>query len=316
MSKIALCFLVTRNIINLSIWEDWWAGHEDQINIYSHFSRIGEITQPVLLNSRVRPVPTRWGDITLVHAEGELYRAAITDRTNAFFVLLSETDIPVRTFAETYQRLMRVKSKGILAYRRIDPLDTDSPEPFTLKTTPCKHSMEDYGLLGTRLYAADQWKALSRQNAEDFLAMLHNTAFVQMFTKCIKIVPESLAPDELMYVNWMHYKHKRLANHFRNGHVTYVDFKGKAIHPVPFKQVTRGVRTGVCDTNAMFARKFPEPMHKLASQVPVICRRVRTQTSATHRAATTTKTRASPRSRSRSRSRRSHVNSRRRSRRR
>ena len=38
--------------------------------------------------------------------------------------------------------------------------------------------------------------------------------------------------------------------------VTYVDFKGKAIHPINYRQLTAKTQDEICSADAMFARKL------------------------------------------------------------
>lgn len=280
--KIAICFLVTKNIVNLDVWEKWWNGYEDFINIYAHFSVIGNITQPVLLKNRVEPVPTKWGDISLVIAEGQLYKEALKNPSNKFFALVSDTCIPVRSFEYTYKRLFNDSShsrpRGLLGYRVIDRFSPDDASPFT-PSDECNRSIEKSGVYGrtrrgkNQVYASDQWKILNRSNAKAFLKMLEDKEAYLLYTNCIKIVPDSLAPDELMYVNWMNKKTKgQLKKHFRDFASTFVDFKGKAIHPINYKQMTKGISDEICYSNTLFARKFPDPIkNRLIRQTPVVC---------------------------------------------
>ena len=37
--KIAICFLITKDVVNPQVWEQWWRGNKDKIAIYSHYSR-------------------------------------------------------------------------------------------------------------------------------------------------------------------------------------------------------------------------------------------------------------------------------------
>jgi len=271
--RIALCFLVTKNIVNLDVWKKWWEGNEHLINIYAHFSQIGSITQPELLENRVDPVPTKWGDISLIYAEAQLYKKAIQDKTNVSFILISDTCIPVRSFKKIYQRLTADKKRGLVAYRSLNPYEfRDDVAPF-IKDGDCDSLLKKYGMYGKKVYASDQWKALSRSNAKDFIKMLEDTKFKQLYETCIKVVPDSLAPDELMYVNWMNRKYKgHLSSQFRGGGTTFVDFKGKAIHPIDYKQMTKNLSDDICETNSLFARKFPKPIEsRLIKQTPVEC---------------------------------------------
>ncbi len=255
MSQIALCFLVTKDLVNLKVWEEWWKGHEHLINIYAHFSTKKNVTQPILLKNRVDPINTKWGDVSLVYAEAKLYKKATLTQSNQFCILLSETCIPVRPFAYIYKRLFRDPNRGILHYRRIDNFKHQT-EPF-ITNTFCNSLIEELGFKGNKVYASDQWKILSRKNVNDFIEMTLNKKWVHLFNRCIKIVPDSLAPDELMFINYLNDHH--LLTTIRRGVVTYVDFKKIAIHPIVFKRISPRLSKDICDTNAMFARKFIEP---------------------------------------------------------
>lgn len=272
--KIAICFLTTKDIENLEIWENWWKGNEDKISVYAHFSRKTGITQKILLDNRVPPVPTRWGDISLVHAERQLYREALKNKSNKFFLLASNTCVPVRSFSYTYNRLMKNKKKGMVAWRDFGKIEYGDPLPFITEGN-CDKYMKQYGFYKDPLYTCDQWKILSRPNAKDFLEMYKEKNYVKLFERCIKVVPESLAPDELMFINFMNHKYRGdLKSQMRNKLVTFVDFKGKAIHPITYKQITPSVREAICETNAMFVRKIVNPqITKIIQQTPVTCPR-------------------------------------------
>lgn len=276
--KIAICFLITKNIINPEVWQKWWSGNEDKINIYVHYSKGMEskVTLPFLVNNRVPPVPTKWGDISLVNAECQLYTEAYKKTSNKFFILVSDTCIPIRSFTYVYKRLMRNLDKGIAPFRAIDKWSVkySSPDEFQpfIPSESCINKMKLRSMIGKTLYAIDQWKILSRKNVKDFRDMMKNKTFVRIFTSCIEIVPDSLAPDELMFANYLRYKYSdNLGKHLRYGLVTFVDFVGKAIHPVNYKNLTVTVAGNVCFNNAMFARKFIKHNPKIAKKIPVKC---------------------------------------------
>ena len=277
-NKIALCFLVTKNIINLDIWKKWWSGYEDYINIYSHYSKKGDITQPELTKNRVKAVPTRWGDISLCNAEHQLYKKAYSNKTNKMFILVSDSCVPLKTFKMVYGKLMKDKTRGIAPFRSLGRYDREDMVPFRPKPD-CIKLMEKFRFFDKDVYACDQWKCLSRNNVLDFLAMYRNKSFMKLFKKfCINVVPDSLAPDELMYINWLQQRHgfggKNLKKVLRNGLITYVDFNKEAIHPLNYKQVTPRLKEYMCDSGAIFARKFVNPMEKkLLTQLPTSCRK-------------------------------------------
>lgn len=274
MKKIALCFLVTKDLYNLNLWEEWLKGNEDKYSIYVHFSNSKNITQDLLIKNRVTPVPTQWGDISLVKAEKNIYKKAMKNKENKFFILLSESCIPVRNFNYVYRRLMRNIKKGILTYRNIGAYD--NPEdivPFISKKE-CINLMYKFEFIDKDMYASDQWKILSRNNVNDFFEMFTNKNYVKLFEKfCIAIIPDSLAPDELMYINYLVYKYgKRFKKQIRNRTVTYVDFEDDAIHAIAFKDITPILKEDICYSNAMFARKFMEKNEKkILTKIPLKC---------------------------------------------
>src|SRR4029078_5027143 len=97
------------------------------------------ITQKLLLTHRVHAVPTKWGDISLVEAESELYKAALKDKSNAYFILLSDTCVPVRSFNYIYNRIKR-DERGIVNYRIINNFKSN-PSPF-ITTKQCDYLLK------------------------------------------------------------------------------------------------------------------------------------------------------------------------------
>lgn len=272
--KIAICFLITGDVVNPEVWENWWVGNEDKVSVYSHYSKGREkhVTIPWLKKNRVRAVPTKWGDISLVNAEAELYRKAVKSKDNMFFALVSGTCIPVRKFKYVYDRLMRSPKKGIMTwfsegkYRVSD----DDFEPF-VKSAKCTPTLVSKKIVGAKLYSAQQWKVLSRPNVRDFLKMMRDKIYIKMFQKCIDVVPDSLAPDEFMFVNYLKNLYGNVTKAMRSGSVTYVDFKGNAIHPVTYTKLTKRLAREICDVGSLFARKFVKHNPNLIKHLPILC---------------------------------------------
>lgn len=273
--KIALCFLITADVSNPQVWEHWWENKEDKISVYSHYSR-GKgkgksVTIPWLKENRVPPVPTRWGDISLVFAEGQLYKEAIKDPRNKYFALLSGTCIPVRTFSYFYRRVTNSK-KGMLSWEKLDPYKITDEDyiPF-IKSAKCTKTLISEKIVGAPLYTAHQWKILSRSNVRDFLSMLQDKVFLKVFKRCIKVVPDNLAPDELMFANYLKNKYGCLGKVVRSAGITYVEFPKDAVHPKQLFNITNRLRQEICDIGALFARKFSRRNDKLIEQLPVKC---------------------------------------------
>jgi len=274
MSKLALCFLVTRNLENLEVWEEWIKGHEDKVKIYAHYDKKG-VTHKILTRNKIKKtIKTKWGNLSLVKAERNLYEEALKHKPNKYFILLSESCIPVRSFSYIYNRLMK-QSKGIMSYHKWDPYDHQDNDltPFKNRNA-CKRAMKDFGFFDGNLYTSDQWKILSRKNVQDFIKMFKNHEYIDLFKAfCIEVVPDSVAPDELMFINYLKWKYGNISSQVRQGVVTFVDFnENSAIHAKKYKTLSKNLQDWICDINAMFARKFigAKPRN-LKRKLPLIC---------------------------------------------
>ena len=192
------------------------------------------------------------------------------DKRNTAFLLVSAACIPVRSFRVVYREVMKDPRRGLVDYRTTAGYRDPDLTPFR---PAARKLLDRYGLSGRTCYASDQWKILSRQNALDFVAMWRDKNYVQLFSnKYIRIVPDSLAPDEIMYINWLAYKHGTLRSQVRKHVVTWVMFSGKAIHAHHYKRMDQRTAHNICTQKALFARKFHEASAAaLERALPLTC---------------------------------------------
>lgn len=123
--KIAFLFLMQRDLHQGSLWQNYLSDAEKFVNVYAHCSF------PASLNGFIKSfiipsIPTLWGDLSLVRATILLLSRAYECEENEFFVLVSESCIPVVPFDEIYYRLFR-KAKSVchavpLAHEDIPPI--------------------------------------------------------------------------------------------------------------------------------------------------------------------------------------------------
>ena len=104
--------------------------------------------------------------------------------------------------------------------------------------------------------------------------MFKNHEYIDLFKAfCIEVVPDSVAPDELMFINYLKWKYGNISSQVRQGVVTFVDFnENSAIHAKKYKTLSKNLQDWICDINAMFARKFigAKPRN-LKRKLPLIC---------------------------------------------
>lgn len=295
--KIALCFLATKDIVHWDVWSDWLRGNERKVAVYAHYSpkHAKNITQAVLRHHRVpRCINTRWGDASLVRAEGLLYAHALRNPQVRCMVLLSPSDVPVRSFAYTYARLMRSRKSYVSFMQTKEGRSTDSSGCTTfIRKRRCAALVDRY-VDGRPCETISQWKVLQRSDAKRFVAMTRDRGFMRLFSNpCIELRPSGQAPDEIMFPLWInHLYHKKgsrrtVFGHFIDANTTYIEFKGKrfwsptknryyvrtAPHPVQIRGIGRARRREICEEQCMFMRKV-DTAHtgRLRSTLPLMCR--------------------------------------------
>lgn len=257
--KLGLCFLVTRDPENMHVWREWLkkAG-EGNVRVFSHISakHIKGITARELREGRVSGcVPTKWGTISLVKAEAAIYREVLKDPSITHTVLVSETCIPVRSFSFMKRRLCADRKRGILNYHECDDSIFDAEESFTIAKGGAACQKRRDRVAETGLYTAEQWKVCSRSNMRDFVAMCNDAAYMNTFTSCVKVNPDSLAPDELMFATYLHRKYKKISKAVRHGVVTFTNFIIDA-HPHTYSRLTKPTVALLRKKKTLFARKF------------------------------------------------------------
>ncbi len=102
--KIAFLFLTISNVFHEPTWVKFFSGHEGNYSLYVHPKqdvKRDSFFARAVISERAE---TRWENI--LNAQRALLREALKDQTNTKFVFLSESDIPIKTFEEAYQRIL------------------------------------------------------------------------------------------------------------------------------------------------------------------------------------------------------------------
>lgn len=114
MSKIAFCFLTYGNVSQPTLWKKFFNNHEDKYNIYIHnkeyFTDETQHFEKYCINNRVE---TKYAHISVVKATLELFKNAFLNPENQYFVLLSESCIPLYNFEHIYSRIQEANGNII-----------------------------------------------------------------------------------------------------------------------------------------------------------------------------------------------------------
>ncbi|KAJ4951582.1 hypothetical protein NE237_028414 [Protea cynaroides] len=123
--KIAFMFL-TRGPLPLSpLWERFFKGHEGLYSIYVHSLPSYEAKVPSTSVFYRRQIPSQvseWGRMSMCDAERRLLANALLDISNEWFVLVSESCIPLFNFSIVYRYLVKSRYGFMGAF--------DDPGPY------------------------------------------------------------------------------------------------------------------------------------------------------------------------------------------
>jgi hypothetical protein len=149
-------FLVRENLHQEIMWEDFFGEADGAASIYVHPKWPEKVTTRLFRNRIVAELcPTRYGHVSVVQAELCLLRAAMSDEANQFFLLHSESCIPIRAFSQVYQQVFSL-GRSWLNYHQ---------------GSMCRYSQIDGRLVPEKhFYKASQFFCLSRRHVERILA--------------------------------------------------------------------------------------------------------------------------------------------------
>ena len=301
--KIAFCFLVYTTVFHEQIWKSFFSQDTEQThNIYAHIKTTNNKTAPFLKRNRVNSVKTGWCEEGLVNAWIKMLQAALKDKDNKYFVILSDACIPLFKYPEVYKQITRSQKSRINIDSNI--------------------VVKDW----TGLYYADQWVLLNRKCAELLVEMKTTSqgrAWLRAIktrkkapdgnfenlglcgpvedcitpTDCEELVPspkrvgrgvlpgilgypvsdaECFCPDEIFPINWFIYKFgvpssKLYKKNIRDMVTTYTywDPYANERHPEKFTLTKmQKFRRKICESKAIFARKFNK---NAAEQLAMSC---------------------------------------------
>nr|GMD30462.1 Glycosyl transferase, family 14 [Ipomoea batatas] len=105
--KIAFMYLTMGSLPLAPLWERFFNGSEGLYSIYIH--SLPSYTPDYKPSSVFynRQIPSQWGTMNMCDAERRLLANALLDQSNEWFVLLSESCIPLHNFTTVYNYISR-----------------------------------------------------------------------------------------------------------------------------------------------------------------------------------------------------------------
>ncbi|XP_060208430.1 glycosyltransferase BC10-like [Lycium barbarum] len=263
--KIAFMFLTKGPLPLAPIWERFFKGHKGLYSIYIHSLPSFKANFPASSVFYKRQIPsqvTEWGRMSMCDAERRLLANALLDISNEWFVLLSESCIPLYNFNVIYKYISQSKHGFVGAF--------DDPGPYG-RGRYNENMLPEVNISQWR--KGSQWFEMSRKLA---LYVVEDTKFYPKFAEFCRpacYVDEHYFPTMLTI---------QASNLLANRSITWVDWSRGGAHPATFgksditevfmKRMLEGRNCTYNDRNTsmcfLFARKFApstlEPLFLLA----------------------------------------------------
>ncbi len=225
--SIAFLFLLTKKFTHQKIWSDFFENIDPSLyNIYSHIKfedTSGKLIPKYISKNKIKTIDTKWCGESLVSAFKNMIEEALKNKNNKFFVLLSGECIPLHTFEYVYNKLFN-DNRSIINIKNI----------------------KDY-------YYNDQWMILNLYSAKKFIKI--EDKFEDL--RDIYYDINNHCPDEIypIYFFVTTLSDKLFKKHIKNHVATYTKWEKDASHPIKIRVKDLNVKE-ICDSNALFARKF------------------------------------------------------------
>ena len=207
--KVAFCFLTLADLHQQDIWRRYFSSAlPEQYSIYCHPKQPEQVAGSLLKGGIIdETVPTHHGGVSLVQASLNLFLQAYKDVENEYFVLSSESTIPITSFDQLLAGLERCRSRSIFSYRVAPPESEHYGRLAAIKQPE---------LFSAAFFHHHQWIILHRRH----VAMLLDRPGLALFS-------DMFAPDEHYFMNALvHLKGARL-DEFVNQRATFVNWQEK-----------------------------------------------------------------------------------------
>jgi hypothetical protein len=210
--KIAFCFLTLGDVFQTKLWERFFAkASSEKFRIYCHPKEPQLVTSNFLCDRIIDSrVPTQHGNISLVKATINLFSTAFYDDPDIqYFVLLSESTIPILPFDQIYQILDRQGSRSIINFEVPPPNSEHHQRLF---------AMTDPALFSAAFFKHDQWIVLHRRHVSQLLDHPFLSHFDHVF-----------APDEHYFMNVLVHLRGASLDQFVKHAATFVNWRDKTV---------------------------------------------------------------------------------------
>ncbi|CAN0907323.1 Glycosyltransferase BC10 [Linum grandiflorum] len=217
LPKIAFMFLSKGPLPLAPLWDRFFKGHQSRYSIYLHSLPTFEAKFPPSSAFYRRQIPSKvseWGKMSMCDAERRLLANALLDISNEWFILLSESCIPLYNFSIIYRYIAKSKYSFVGAF--------DDQGPYG-RGRYNENMAPEVNI--TQWRKGSQWFELNRELA---VKLVEDTKYYPKFEEFCKphcYVDEHYFPTMLTI---------EAAHALANRSITWVDWSRGGAHPATF----------------------------------------------------------------------------------
>lgn len=240
--KIAFMFLTKGPLPLAPLWERFFKGHKSFYSIYIHSLPSYEPRFPSSSVFYGRQIPSKiaeWGRMSMCDAERRLLANALLDISNEYFILVSESCIPIYNFTVTYRYITRSKYSFMGAF--------DDPGPYG-RGRYNTNMLPEVNVSQWR--KGSQWFEVNRKLATVIISD------VTFYPKFLEFCRPACYVDEHYFPTLLTI---RAPNLLANRSLTWVDWSRGGAHPATF---------GSMDITEVFMKKLHEGRECLYNDKP------------------------------------------------
>ena len=183
-----------------------------------------------------KPIAAKWGDHSIIDAERKLLTTALQDPLNSFFILLSETHVPLYSYPTTYLQLITSPHSRIHACGNSSAEDEDRRMVYRMAY---EMKLVNSGISEDTWRKSSQWFGLIRSHAQ---LVTKDTIVDAAFRQYCYILPDPKNKEEYIrfcvsdehYIPTMLAINKKESEIDCQGHITRVIWTGHYMHPKSF----------------------------------------------------------------------------------
>ncbi|XP_076933000.1 glycosyltransferase BC10-like [Bidens hawaiensis] len=244
--KIAFMFLTIGPLQLSPLWERFFKGHKHLFSIYVHSLPSYEPHFPstsVFYNRQIPSKIAEWGQMSICDAERRLLANALLDISNEYFVLVSESCIPLYNFTIIYDYITRSKYSFMGSFDDPGPHGRGRYDPNMLPEVNVSQWRK-----------GSQWFQVNRKLA---LIVISDMTY---YTKFLEFCRPPCYVDEHYFQTLLTI---RAPNLIANRSLTWVDWSRGGAHPATF---------GANDITDVFMTKLREGRECVYNDEPsLIC---------------------------------------------